>query len=149
MRARTRYVLLGGAGILVLGLVAGSVAYLQGGLTGLVGARVVPDELRYVPADVSFVAYADVREVMRSDFRQRLRGVVSSVVPNPDGQREFFDQTGMTSRRTSTGSSRVSCRVPMNPGVWSSSAGGSTSPAWKGWRSNMAVPLRSIAAHGS
>ena len=76
-------------------LVAGPVAYLRDGLTGLVGSRVVPAELHYVPAEVSVVAYADVREVMRSDFRQRLRGVVSSVLPNPDGQREFFDQTGI------------------------------------------------------
>ena len=95
MTARTRYALLGGAGILLLGLVVGSVAYLRGGFPGLAGSRLVPDELRYVPAEVSVVAYADVREVMRSDFRQRLRGVVSSVLPDPDGQREFFDRTGI------------------------------------------------------
>ena len=56
MRTRTRYVLLGGVGILVLGLVVGSVAYLRGGFPGPVGSRLVPDELRYVPAEVSVVA---------------------------------------------------------------------------------------------
>ena len=76
-----------------------------------------PDELRYVPAEVTVVAYADVREVMRSDFRQRLRGVVSSVLPNPDGQREFFDQTGIDIEDDIDRSSRVSCQGPMTPVV--------------------------------
>ena len=91
MKGPTRYVLLGGAGILMLGLAVGVVAYIQGGLPALARAQSAPDELRYLPAEASVVAFADVRDVMMSDLRKRLRDAGS----DPDGQREFRDWTGI------------------------------------------------------
>ena len=91
MKLRTRYFLLGAAGILAVGLVAGLVAYVQGGLPALAVAQSGPDELRYVPEDAHILAYANVRDVMLSDLRQRLR----QVEPELDGQRVFRDQTGI------------------------------------------------------
>ena len=89
MTTRTRYVFLGGAGILAVGVVTGLVAYLQGGERAL--SQSGPDELRYVPAEASVVAYANVRDLMLSDFRQRLR----DVQPNADGQQDFRGRTGI------------------------------------------------------
>ena len=91
MKANTRYILLAGAGVLVVGLVAGGIAYLQGGFQALAVAQSAPDELRYVPANATLVAYANVREVMVSTFRDRLR----EVNPDFDGQRHFQDETGI------------------------------------------------------
>ncbi len=91
MRTNTRYVLLGGGGVLALGLLAGGAAYMQDTLPALVVAQSGPDELRFVPADATVVAYANVREVMLSNFRERLR----DVQPDLDGQQEFKDETGI------------------------------------------------------
>ena len=89
MKANTRYVLLAGAGVLVLGLVVGGIAYMQGGFQAL--AQSAPDELRYVPDNATLVAYANVRDVMVSSFRDQLR----EIGPGFDGQQEFQDQTGI------------------------------------------------------
>ena len=89
MKANTRYVLLAGAGIIVLGLVVGGIAYMQGGFQAL--AQSAPDELRYVPDNATLVAYANVRDVMVSSFRDQLR----EIGPGFDGQQEFQDQTGI------------------------------------------------------
>lgn len=89
MKADTRYVLLAGGGVLVVGLIAGGVAYMQGGFQAL--AQSAPDELRYVPDNATLVAYANVRDVMASSFRGQLR----ELGPGFDGQQEFQDQTGI------------------------------------------------------
>lgn len=73
MIAHTRYALLAGVGVLGAGLVAGGVAYLSQG--GALVAQTGPDELQYLPSDARVVAYANVREVMQSSFRARLREV--------------------------------------------------------------------------
>ena len=91
MRSNTRYVLLGGGGVLVVGLLAGGVAYLQGGIPAFAVAQSSPDELQYVPAEASLIAYANVRDVMRSNFRERLR----AAQPDLDGQQRFRDETGI------------------------------------------------------
>ena len=91
MKANSRYILLAGAGVLVVGLIAGGLAYLQGGFQALAVGQSAPDELRYVPTDAMLVAYADVREVMVSGFRDRLR----EVNPEFDGQRQFREETGI------------------------------------------------------
>ena len=91
MRLQTRHVLLGGGGIIVLGLAAGLVAYLQSGAPALAIAQGSPDELRYVPGNSGVVAYANVRDIMYSDFRRRLR----EVEPDLGGQQEFRDRTGI------------------------------------------------------
>ncbi len=91
MKANTRYVLLVGAGVLVVGLMTGGIAYLQGGFQALAVAQSASDELRYVPTNATLVAYANVREVMVSSFRDHLR----EVNPDFDGQDQFQEETGI------------------------------------------------------
>ena len=74
MTTPTRYALYAGVTVLGAGLLAGAVAYVTS--TGAVVAQSGPDELRYVPVDANLVAYANVRAVMASSFRARLRGLV-------------------------------------------------------------------------
>lgn len=96
MNAKTRYFLFGSVLILTVGLSIGVVAYYGGMTKGLFAAQPGPDELRYVPADAAVVAYANVRDVMNSQMRQRLRlfeGVTA------EGQNEFRDKTGIDIER--------------------------------------------------
>ena len=71
MSKGTRYVVFGGGGLVVAGLAIGLVAWLGGGLPAL--AQGHPDELRYLPADAAVISFANVRDVMNSDLRERLR----------------------------------------------------------------------------
>ncbi|MXZ71078.1 MAG: hypothetical protein F4Z04_06180 [Acidobacteria bacterium] len=71
MSRGTRYVVFGGGGLVVAGLAVGLVAWLGGGLPAL--AQGHPDELRYLPADAAIISFANVRDVMNSDLRERLR----------------------------------------------------------------------------
>src|SRR6185437_5392555 len=48
-------------------------------------------ELSYVPADASVVAFANVRQIMDSQLRQRLK----QALPNETGQKEFQTETGI------------------------------------------------------
>lgn len=75
MTKQTRYLALGSAAILTFGLCTGLVAY-YGGIPSLTASRVGPPELAYVPADAGIVAFADVRDVMNSDLRRKLREVL-------------------------------------------------------------------------
>jgi hypothetical protein len=50
-----------------------------------------PEELQYVPADAAVVAYANVREVMSSQFLQRFKGLQ----PSQDERNEFEEKTGL------------------------------------------------------
>jgi len=79
------------AGIVVVGLGSGLVAFYGGGFPSLSASQAGPSELSYVPADSAVVAYANVRQVMDSEFRQRLK----TVMPDENGQREFQAQTGI------------------------------------------------------
>jgi hypothetical protein len=92
MSRNTRFFLFSSALVLVVGLCTGLLAY-YGGLPTLASARSAgPDELKYVPSTAAVVAYANVRDVMNSDFRQKLR----HVLPDRDkGQEEFERETGI------------------------------------------------------
>jgi hypothetical protein len=91
MTKRTRYFMAGSAAIVAAGLCTGLVAYYTGGFQAL-SASTGPTELAYVPADTAVVAYADVRSIMDSELRQRLR----QAMPMPEkGQEEFQAQTGI------------------------------------------------------
>ena len=90
MTKQTRYFMAGSAAILAAGLCTGLVAYYGGGFQAL-SASTGPTELAYVPADASIVAYADVRSIMDSELRQRLK----SVLPGERGQEEFQRHTGI------------------------------------------------------
>jgi hypothetical protein len=79
------------AGIVVVGLGSGLVAYYGGGFPSLSASRSGPAELSYVPADATVVAFANVREVMDSQLRQRLK----QALPDERGQQEFQEKTGI------------------------------------------------------
>lgn len=91
MTKRTRLFLLIAAGVLVVGLGTGLVASFMGLPTmALVGSD-GPAELKYVPVDAKVVAYANVRDVMNSQLRQKIREV------RPEGERhdDFKEKTGI------------------------------------------------------
>ena len=74
MSKSTRYFLIGAATVVVLGVGTGLVAYYNGGLAG---ARQTSDaDLAYLPANAAAVGYADVRTIMSSEFRQKLRQIL-------------------------------------------------------------------------
>jgi hypothetical protein len=91
MTKKTRYFLAGSAAVLAAGLGTGLVAYYTGGFQP-VSASAVSNELRYVPADATVVAYADVRAIMDSDLRARLK---QAMPMHEQGQQEFQAQTGI------------------------------------------------------
>src|SRR4029079_199917 len=95
MTSRTRYFMGGSAAILVAGLGTGLVAYYGGGFPSLSASRSGPSELSYFPAGAAVVAFANVREVMDSQLRQRLK----TVMPQEQGQKEFQEQTGIDIER--------------------------------------------------
>ncbi|MEO6223803.1 MAG: hypothetical protein ABIP90_11180 [Vicinamibacterales bacterium] len=94
MNKRTRYFVVGSAAIIVVGLCTGLVAFYNGGLP-LLSSTQGPTELAYLPADSNAVAYANVREVMNSDFRQK----VNAVMPTGEGRDEFLKETGIDVER--------------------------------------------------
>src|SRR6188768_2983864 len=95
MTKKTRMFMGGSAAILVAGLGTGLVAYYGGGFPSLSASRSGPAELSYVPADSTVVAFANVREVMDSELRQRIK----QVLPQERGQQEFQEQTGIDIER--------------------------------------------------
>jgi hypothetical protein len=91
MTKKTRYFMAGSAAVLAAGLGTGLVAYYTGGFQP-VSASAVSNELRYVPADATLVAYADVRAIMDSELRARLK---EALPMHEKGQQEFQEQTGI------------------------------------------------------
>ena len=94
MTHQTRYFVLGASGLLVVGLVTGLFAYVNRG-AALAVAVTGPAELGHVPSNASIVAYANVREVMLSDFRERIR----QIAPDGVGQAELEQQLGLSIER--------------------------------------------------
>lgn len=94
MNKRTRYFVVGSAAIVIAGLCTGLVAFYNGGLPLLSSAQ-GPSELAYLPSDATAVAYANVQEVMNSDFRQKLQ----SALPTGEGRDEFLKETGIDIER--------------------------------------------------
>ena len=94
MTKKTRYFLFGAVAVLVVGLSIGVVGY-YGGLPGFAFSEAPgPDELKYVPKDAVLVAYANVHDVMVSQFRQRFREFEGEAGA-PKGQQEIKDQLGI------------------------------------------------------
>src|SRR6185436_2605140 len=92
MTKRTRLFLFIAAGILIIGLGTGLVASYMGlPVSALVGSS-GPDELKYIPVDARLVAFADVRDVMNSEVRQKLRTMRPETPPNAA---EFESKTGI------------------------------------------------------
>lgn len=90
MTKGTRFFLIGAIVVVVAGLATGLVAYYNGGL-GIRALAGEPSEFAYLPASSSAVAYADVRAIMNSEFRQRLR----QVIPTGDEQERLKREIGV------------------------------------------------------
>jgi hypothetical protein len=95
MKRKTRYFMAGSAAVLAVGLCTGLIAYYAGGFQP-VSAAPVANELRYVPADSTVIAYADVRSIMDSELRTRLKAAMPM---HEKGQEEFQAQTGIDIER--------------------------------------------------
>lgn len=96
MTKKTRYFMAGSAAVLAAGLGTGLIAFYVGGFQP-VSAAPVANELRYVPADATVVAYADVRSIMDSQFRQQLKAAMPA--EHTKGQEEFQRETGIDIER--------------------------------------------------
>ncbi len=95
MSKKTRYFVLVAGAVLAVGLGTGLVASYMGLPVSLRSQSVGPDELQYVPADAAVVAYADVRDVINSQFRQRFR----EMEPSSRDRDEFEARTGLDIER--------------------------------------------------
>jgi len=93
MTKGTRYFVMGSGAILAVGLMSGLVASYMG--VSVFSRAAAPDELQYVPADAAVVAYANVREVMGSEFRERFR----KMEPHSQERDEFEAKTGLDVER--------------------------------------------------
>jgi hypothetical protein len=95
MTKKTRYFMAGSAAVLGVGLCTGLIAYYAGGFQP-VSAAPVANELRYVPADSTVIAYADVRSIMDSELRMSLK---TAMPMHGEGQEEFRAKTGIDIER--------------------------------------------------
>ena len=96
MTKKTRLFLLVAAGVLVAGLGTGFIASYMGLPALALGGTEGPDELQYVPSDAMVVAYANVRDVMNSELRQKVRHI------RPEGEQkedDFEEKTGIDVER--------------------------------------------------
>ena len=94
MTKRTRYFVFGSVTVLLVGLCTGLVAYYTGMPMGAFGQPSALSELKYVPGSAAVVAYADVRNVMQSELRQKLHKA-NAGDDHEDGQAEFQKHTGI------------------------------------------------------
>jgi len=93
MTKPTRLFLFVSGGILAAGLATWLVAAYVGGFQNLtLFAASSPEELAYIPADAKVVAFANVREIMESELRQKFQ----AMVPRSDnGLARFEEETGV------------------------------------------------------
>src|SRR4030095_5994301 len=88
---KTRYFVAISGAILAIGLGTGLVASYMGLPVSVFSSAAGPDELQYVPANAAVVAYANVREVMNSDFRKRFK----DIEPSETQKNQFEEKTGL------------------------------------------------------
>jgi len=93
MKRRTRLFVLGAAAILVVGLGTGLVASYVGIQNFAIIGSNGPAELQYVSKNTQWIAFANVREVMDSELRQKLRQFHPS--GPADGPERFKEETGI------------------------------------------------------
>ena len=91
MSHKTRYFVAISGAILAIGLGTGLVASYMGLPVSVFSSAAGPDELQYVPADAAVVAYANVRDVMNSELRQRFK----AVEPSQEHKNQFEEKTGL------------------------------------------------------
>jgi hypothetical protein len=91
MSKKTRYFVAISGAVLAVGLGTGLVASYFGLPVSVFSRAAGPDELQYVPADAAVVAYADVKDVLKSELRQRFR----ELEPPSAERTEFEAKTGI------------------------------------------------------
>jgi hypothetical protein len=91
MSKKTRYFVAISGAVLAVGLGTGLVASYLGLPVAVFSSAAGPDELQYVPADAAVVAYADVKDVLNSEFRQRFR----QLEPHASERNQFEEKTGI------------------------------------------------------
>ena len=91
MSTKTRYFVAISGAILAIGLGTGLVASYMGLPVSVFSRAAGPDELQYVPANAAVVAYANIRDLMNSEFRQRFK----DIGPTTDQKNEFEEKTGL------------------------------------------------------
>ena len=94
MSRRTRYVALASGGVLAVGLCGGLVAYLNRDAANGVASDALA-ELAFVPPHATALAFADVRAVMTSELRERVR----RIVPDGVGREQLERQLGLDIER--------------------------------------------------
>src|SRR5574340_926725 len=92
MTNKTRSFLVASAAVLAVGLGTGLIASYFGVPTLSRWTARGPEELRYLPKDASVVAYANVRDVMQSELRQRMRKLERH---DQRGREDFQEKTGI------------------------------------------------------
>jgi hypothetical protein len=92
MTARTSYCAIASLLVVALGVGTASVAYYVGLPGGALAAQSAPSELRLVPATATLVAYADVHEIVASNFREQLRQLFPV---RAEGRQDFEAATGI------------------------------------------------------
>ena len=95
MTKRTRYFVMGSVGFMAVALTVGLAAY-YGGIRGF-AEPAGPDELNYVAADAAVVAYANVKDLMGSQFRQQIKALEPA--DQEQGQAELRDTLGIDIER--------------------------------------------------
>ena len=94
MSRRTRYVALASGGVLAVGLCGGLVAYLNHDAANGAASDALA-ELAFVPPHATALAFADVRAVMTSELRERVR----RIVPDGVGREQLERQLGLDIER--------------------------------------------------
>jgi hypothetical protein len=89
---KTRLFLMVAAGVLVVGLGTGLIASYMGLPAFALGGADGPDELQYIPSDARIIAYANVRDVMNSELRQKVHRMRPRSEPRED---DFQRSTGI------------------------------------------------------
>lgn len=95
MTKRTRYFMFGAALVLLATLGTGLVAYYRGGLPLLGSSSSGPEDLAYFAPNTSAVAFANVRDIMDSQFRQKLK----QVLPTGEERDKLLAETGIDVER--------------------------------------------------
>ena len=91
MTTRTRYFVITSLLVMFVGVGTGLVAYYVGIPAGLAQQTSLED-LKLLPSDANLVAYANVRDVMDSELRQKIR---QALPISGQGQQEIADHTGI------------------------------------------------------
>jgi len=95
MTKRTRLFVMGSVGFLAIGLTVGLAAF-YGGIPSF-AEPAGPSELSYVPSDAAVVAYANVKDLMASQFRQQIKAIDPAA--QDEGQTELKNALGIDIER--------------------------------------------------